>query len=345
MQWDGKVTRNQALYNQRVKTLRVILLTLILIFAASLRAHAQEAETIWIETSILAYEADEPISVSLYGISATPIQRFRFQISYDPACLRLETITSAIDGFNPLPQTPADGLVSATFASETPQTVAGLLAEIQFSALADCQTTLVLETAALETLDAAGNALPLEGIGLGGGLLDLTVRAPSGSAPPQPTAETSGMPGLEPIQAEPYPALTLGWPILLLVGLLGAGVIIVIIGLSREWRKPASQAELPREEVIPVLLVKRGAQAGQRFYIQRLPCRLGRGAENEIRLEDPHLAQRHAQIIAFQDGYGIMDLGSPEGTFVNGKAIGKQAAALQPGDVIHVGGVLLVFGN
>ena len=64
-----------------------------------------------------------------------------------------------------LPQT--EGLVDASFASTTPQTANGVLAEVHFSALAGCQTNLILESAGLAIRDASGFAAPLPGVTVG----------------------------------------------------------------------------------------------------------------------------------------------------------------------------------
>lgn len=63
---------------------------------------------------------------------------------------------------------------------------------------------------------------------------------------------------------------------------------------------------------------------------------LGREANNDVVLIDPEASRRHAQI-SFQAGrYVIEDLGSTNGTYVNGRQI-LTATTLSPGDVIEVG--------
>lgn len=63
---------------------------------------------------------------------------------------------------------------------------------------------------------------------------------------------------------------------------------------------------------------------------------IGRGAENRIDLVDPRVSRRHARISKTEDRITIEDLGSTNGTFVNGSAIGEPAA-LSPGDVVEIG--------
>jgi len=53
---------------------------------------------------------------------------------------------------------------------------------------------------------------------------------------------------------------------------------------------------------------------------------------------------RHAKIFTTTSGYYLMDLGGE--TFINGQAVRKSAAALQPGDVVRLGkSALFVFGT
>ena len=56
------------------------------------------------------------------------------------------------------------------------------------------------------------------------------------------------------------------------------------------------------------------------------------------------IAPMHAQIMADQRGYTILDLGSQEGTYLNGRRlVPNQPVRLNPGDALRLGGVLLVF--
>ena len=66
-------------------------------------------------------------------------------------------------------------------------------------------------------------------------------------------------------------------------------------------------------------------------------ARVGRGAENAIRLDaDTTVSSRHAKIDARTDGLWVEDVGSTNGTFVNG-ALVTSARRLEPGDVIRIG--------
>ena len=64
---------------------------------------------------------------------------------------------------------------------------------------------------------------------------------------------------------------------------------------------------------------------------------VGRDAASGIRLDrDEFASARHARIEPRQDGVWVNDLGSTNGTYVNGARL-KAARLLRPGDVVRIG--------
>jgi hypothetical protein len=87
----------------------------------------------------------------------------------------------------------------------------------------------------------------------------------------------------------------------------------------------------------PRLLVRRapGHRAGAEYEIPSYGATLGRG-EVEIRLEDPFASSRHARISREGPVVVIEDLGSTNGTYLNGELLtGPQP--LHDGDRIRIG--------
>jgi two-component system cell cycle response regulator len=63
---------------------------------------------------------------------------------------------------------------------------------------------------------------------------------------------------------------------------------------------------------------------------------IGRGKETQIRIEDPGASRAHARVLQGAGGlYEVEDLGSTNGTFVDGKRI--ERVELKTGDRIHIG--------
>jgi pSer/pThr/pTyr-binding forkhead associated (FHA) protein len=68
---------------------------------------------------------------------------------------------------------------------------------------------------------------------------------------------------------------------------------------------------------------------------------IGRAEENRIHVPNPGISRKHALIKASSGGFVISDLGSQNGTFVNGERISERRLA--NGDAIDLGSVKFVF--
>jgi hypothetical protein len=68
---------------------------------------------------------------------------------------------------------------------------------------------------------------------------------------------------------------------------------------------------------------------------------IGRSSGCDIVVDDPNVSRRHAEIRRMGEGYSLVDLGSTNGTEVNGQRVGE--TSLMNGDVIGVGTTRLTF--
>lgn len=84
------------------------------------------------------------------------------------------------------------------------------------------------------------------------------------------------------------------------------------------------------------LLIQIGAQPERSYPIERDITILGREAINDMVVNDAEVSRRHTRIMRQADGYLIEDLGSTNGTFVNGKRV-TVPTLLYHGDVIDMG--------
>jgi serine/threonine protein kinase len=70
---------------------------------------------------------------------------------------------------------------------------------------------------------------------------------------------------------------------------------------------------------------------------------LGRGSATDIRIIDPETSRKHCQIDLTDQGISIKDLGSHNGTFVNGKEV-LEGRIIKPGDEIEIGNTHISLG-
>ncbi len=85
-----------------------------------------------------------------------------------------------------------------------------------------------------------------------------------------------------------------------------------------------------------------GPWANQVFRVDRKLV-IGRTGAVEVLIEDDSVSRRHAEVARTSDGYVVRDLGSANGTLVNGEPVAGDEVVLKPGDVVQVGVVELVF--
>ncbi len=70
--------------------------------------------------------------------------------------------------------------------------------------------------------------------------------------------------------------------------------------------------------------------------VQEFPCLVGRGNEAQLRLPHPSISQRHADLTIENDFLVIRDIGSRNGTYVNGTRVSNPRQVM-PGDLIQFG--------
>lgn len=100
---------------------------------------------------------------------------------------------------------------------------------------------------------------------------------------------------------------------------------------------PVTPVPLDTETVGPRLI------AGDTVYpLARDVTVIGRGTDVDLRLEDPGVSRRHCRV-RLRDGYPfVQDLGSTNGTFVDGKRI-TESVEVDDGAVITLGGATLTL--
>jgi hypothetical protein len=84
-------------------------------------------------------------------------------------------------------------------------------------------------------------------------------------------------------------------------------------------------------------------QNGEIFTLDAHPLTIGRAVNNDVSMPDDEYASgRHARFEPRRDGVWVEDIGSTNGTFVNGIRLTRERK-LTPGDVVRVGETDLRF--
>jgi len=105
---------------------------------------------------------------------------------------------------------------------------------------------------------------------------------------------------------------------------------------------PSHPAPRPRAGKL-VVVSSPALREGDEQVLDSAPLTLGRDEQSDLPLDrDEYVSVQHARVESRQDGVWIQDLGSTNGTFVNGDRLTKPRL-LKPGDVIRVGQTDLRF--
>jgi pSer/pThr/pTyr-binding forkhead associated (FHA) protein/tetratricopeptide (TPR) repeat protein len=127
--------------------------------------------------------------------------------------------------------------------------------------------------------------------------------------PPPPVAPTS----VEPVGADPAQEKTL------------------IFGEEAE----------PGPSEFPFLVVVQGEEEGREIELTQAQVTMGRGADNDLVFPDIACSRRHCILEKRDNDFVVTDLGSGNGTVVNGSRV--QSAVLGDGDEIEIGSTILQF--
>ncbi len=93
--------------------------------------------------------------------------------------------------------------------------------------------------------------------------------------------------------------------------------------------------------VLAELVIKAGNRERTKFAIGKQGVIIGRRKTNEIYIDDANVSRAHASIDYSEGNHFITDLGSTNGTFLNGSRVSR--VKLASGDLIKVGTTLLEY--
>jgi pSer/pThr/pTyr-binding forkhead associated (FHA) protein len=99
----------------------------------------------------------------------------------------------------------------------------------------------------------------------------------------------------------------------------------------------ASLGLAPVQRAKLVVLKSPALDEGEEVPVDSLPVAVGRGGQNEVPLDgDEFASAQHARFESRRDGLWVEDIGSTNGTFVNGARV-TTPRRLTKGDVVRVG--------
>jgi pSer/pThr/pTyr-binding forkhead associated (FHA) protein len=102
---------------------------------------------------------------------------------------------------------------------------------------------------------------------------------------------------------------------------------------------PPKRTKRPRGEP-RVLVVTQGIQTGQSAALADGVIMIGRGADCQIILDDDYVSTRHARVVSGENGVYVEDMGSTNGSYVNGQRI-TAPTTITMSDTVRIGKTIL----
>src|SRR5947209_7213400 len=93
---------------------------------------------------------------------------------------------------------------------------------------------------------------------------------------------------------------------------------------------------------MPTLVILQGPEPGRQFDLDQPTALIGRQPDAAVYLESLAVSRQHAQIVRENGECFVEDVGSSNGTFVNGQQL-KGRVALTEHDTLQVGPYLMVL--
>ena len=108
------------------------------------------------------------------------------------------------------------------------------------------------------------------------------------------------------------------------------------MSLSEDGDSGEAQRRIPPGAVV---LVKNGFYEGLEVMLERVSTVIGRGRSADLVIVEPTISREHAEIGFDGQGFFVRDLGSTNGTQINGQRTDRQT--LKDGDEIHMGRLVI----
>lgn len=128
-------------------------------------------------------------------------------------------------------------------------------------------------------------------------------------------------------------------PRLTTLGIGAALVLFTVLVRDRRGAPPAPALEVDIPTGIEIALAHAGKITTNRYGRRIL---VGRSASADLRIDDPQVSRLHARIEMREDGVYVEDLGSRNGTFVEGIPVAGNRR-LSVDDEVGIGAASIIF--
>jgi hypothetical protein len=105
--------------------------------------------------------------------------------------------------------------------------------------------------------------------------------------------------------------------------------------------RPGHEPPAPESASRAFLLVHTDGAPRVRFDLGGALISIGRASDNDVIVDDPEVSRHHCQLKLQHGAYSLADLGSRNGSWINGQPVSE--VALGPGDVIRIGSTEIEF--
>ncbi|MGN6393429.1 MAG: FHA domain-containing protein, partial [Gemmatimonadales bacterium] len=122
----------------------------------------------------------------------------------------------------------------------------------------------------------------------------------------------------------------------------GARLSDTLMGMPHPLPSPSVTPTAPQAAPLASLLVRTGALKGRRLPVKVPVVNIGRAEFNDVVLSDPSVSTSHAKLQRREDLWVVSDLGSTNGTFVEGERV-EGEVPLAPGSTLKFGEVAVLF--
>jgi pSer/pThr/pTyr-binding forkhead associated (FHA) protein len=158
--------------------------------------------------------------------------------------------------------------------------------------------------------------------------------APAASAPAAASSAAGATPAKPAAAAAPKPAAKAPTP--------PATPAAAAAAVPSSAAVPATGAAV-RPPLATLEVTNEGVLKGHRFELRQPLVHVGRGAHNDVMVNDDSVSDSHAKIQKRDTGWFIVDMGSTNGTYVAGRRIDGEARLSGGGEVLRFGGIKMNF--